>query len=279
MVNFYMWDGNTILHEWKTEKAKNKPGLTSEQLRQALHFDSLITWVFEDGTFHPLAKFTSESSYGIVSDYLGTPIEMYDETGEKVWSCDLDIYGKVQRQDLTGNRCACPFRYPGQYEDEETGLYYNRFRYYSPHEGMYTQQDPIGLAGNNPTLYGYVHDPLTWIDPWGLINLNSNNAKGKFGVYKIEIKGELHKYGKADLSRVTQETGLPTRLHQQVRKLKEIFGRKNVIGEVIEKGYETTKKAKAAETAKLNEYYEQTGKVPEGNRRSFKPKEGCKKLK
>ncbi|QPA56734.1 RHS repeat-associated core domain-containing protein [Lysinibacillus sphaericus] len=40
-----------------------------------------------------------------------------------------------------------PFRYQGQYEDEETGLYYNRFRYYSPTEGMYTQKDPIGLKG------------------------------------------------------------------------------------------------------------------------------------
>ena len=36
-----------------------------------------------------------------------------------------------------------PFRFQGQYEDEETGLYYNRFRYYSPEEGCYTQQDPI----------------------------------------------------------------------------------------------------------------------------------------
>ncbi|AIQ13787.1 RHS repeat domain-containing protein [Paenibacillus durus] len=64
----------------------------------------------------------------------------------------------------------------GQYEDEEMGLYYNRFRYYSPHEGMYTQQDPIGLAGNNPTLYGYVHDPLTWIDPFGLSSTLLNKA-------------------------------------------------------------------------------------------------------
>ncbi|MFY0519810.1 RHS repeat-associated core domain-containing protein [Lysinibacillus sp. UGB7] len=40
-----------------------------------------------------------------------------------------------------------PFRYQGQYSDEETGLYYNRFRYYSPEQGQYTQPDPIGLAG------------------------------------------------------------------------------------------------------------------------------------
>ena len=62
----------------------------------------------------------------------------------------------------------CPFRYQGQYEDRETGLYYNRFRYYSPDEGMYISQDPIGLAGSNPTLYGYVCDPNSWVDELGL---------------------------------------------------------------------------------------------------------------
>ncbi|WP_258958980.1 RHS repeat domain-containing protein [Paenibacillus tyrfis] len=92
---------------------------------------------------------------------------MYDATRKKLWSCELDIYGEVRRQDLIGERSACPFQFPGQYEDEETGLYYNRFRYYSLHEGMYTQQDPIGLAGGLQ-LYGYVPDPNAWVDFFGL---------------------------------------------------------------------------------------------------------------
>ena len=62
----------------------------------------------------------------------------------------------------------CPFRYQGQYEDSETDLYYNRFCYYSPDEGMYISQDPIGLAGNNPTLYGYVCDLNIETDTLGL---------------------------------------------------------------------------------------------------------------
>jgi RHS repeat-associated protein len=45
---------------------------------------------------------------------------------------------------------------------------YKEFRYYSPEEGQYISQDPIGLAGNNPTLYGYVHDSNSWVDPFGL---------------------------------------------------------------------------------------------------------------
>ena len=56
----------------------------------------------------------------------------------------------------------------GQYEDVETGLYYNRFRYYEPNTGTYISQDPIGLAGNNPTLYGYVNDINTHLDVLGL---------------------------------------------------------------------------------------------------------------
>jgi RHS repeat-associated protein len=92
---------------------------------------------------------------------------MYDEKGEKTWEMELDIYGKVHT--FAGRSLSdCPFRWQGQYEDSETGLYYNRFRYYSPDEGMYLSQDPIGLAGNNPTLYGYVHDPNSWVDVLGL---------------------------------------------------------------------------------------------------------------
>nr|WP_218057864.1 RHS repeat-associated core domain-containing protein [Gilliamella apicola] len=50
----------------------------------------------------------------------------------------------------------------------ETGLYYNRFRYYHPETGIYISQDPIKLAGNNPNFYAYVHDSNAWVDPFGL---------------------------------------------------------------------------------------------------------------
>ena len=58
-------------------------------------------------------------------------------------------------------------RFQGQYFDEETGLHYNRFRYYSPDTGQFINQDPIGLLGglNN---YQYAANPVLWIDPLGL---------------------------------------------------------------------------------------------------------------
>jgi len=59
------------------------------------------------------------------------------------------------------------FRFQDQYEDAETGLYYNRFRYYDPLTGQYLSPDPIGLGGGlRPN--AYVHNPNTHIDPLGL---------------------------------------------------------------------------------------------------------------
>ncbi|MDX6053043.1 RHS repeat-associated core domain-containing protein, partial [Scandinavium lactucae] len=65
------------------------------------------------------------------------------------------------------DKLSCNLRFAGQYEDEESGLHYNRFRYYDTETGQYLTPDPIGLAGGvNP--YGYVHNPLSWVDPLGL---------------------------------------------------------------------------------------------------------------
>ena len=89
---------------------------------------------------------------------------------------EFDIYGKFRT--FAGRSLNdCPFRYQGQYEDRETGLYYNRFRYYDPSTGAYISQDPIGLAGGNPTLYGYVCDPNSWVDTFGLSECCFNGVK------------------------------------------------------------------------------------------------------
>jgi len=82
-----------------------------------------------------------------------------------VWSADIDVYG--ERRNVVGEKQACPFRWPGQYEDEETGLYYNRFRYYDSEAGEYTRQDPIRLFGGF-RLYVYPENPSIDFDPFGL---------------------------------------------------------------------------------------------------------------
>jgi len=66
-----------------------------------------------------------------------------------------------------GDDVECHLSFAGQYADEESGLHYNRFRYYDTETGQYLTPDPIGLLGGvNP--YGYVHNPLGWVDPLGL---------------------------------------------------------------------------------------------------------------
>jgi RHS repeat-associated protein len=124
-----------------------------------------ITWLFEPETFAPLARLTGDRRESIVTDYLGTPVTLLDDTGRVTWSADLTAWGNLAV--VTGDSWHCPFRWPGQYEDPETGLCYNRFRYYDPESGQYASQDPIRLAGGL-SLHRYVHDPATSVDPQGL---------------------------------------------------------------------------------------------------------------
>ena len=109
---------------------------------------------------------TEQERYTIVHDYLGIPTQAYDSKGKPVWEMLLDVYGNAK--EYVGEKCFIPFRYQGQYEDNETKLYYNRFRYYEPYQENYISQDPIRLVGNNPTFYGYVEDVNGWLDVFGL---------------------------------------------------------------------------------------------------------------
>ncbi|UOO76465.1 RHS repeat-associated core domain-containing protein [Neisseria sp. Dent CA1/247] len=61
-----------------------------------------------------------------------------------------------------------PFRLQNQYADAETGLHYNFFRYYDPHCGRFTQQDPIGLMGGGDNLYQFAPNIQRWADILGL---------------------------------------------------------------------------------------------------------------
>ena len=206
-VTRWIWDGNVPLHEWvegdggaqaktrlraQTEDAvavavaekalqamlagrpaNGPPSATDAATREApLAAASLgvaempITWLFEPGSFAPLAKLVDGQAFAIVTDYLGTPQAMFDSAGREVWGADVDAYGELRN--LRGEKQACPFRWPGQYEDAETGLYYNRFRYYLAEQGQYISQDPIGLLGGS-ALYGYVQNPIDGSDPLGLV--------------------------------------------------------------------------------------------------------------
>ena len=178
--------------------------------------ESLITWIFQDD-FIPRARITKDGIYSIMTDYLGTPAEAYDDSGTLVWKRELDINGNVMPEgkdrygrtmEDIGEKNFIPFRFQGQYEDEETGLYYNRFRYYNPETGQYTQQDPIGLAGGNPTLYGYVYDTNIGVDCFGLSNtpLDFNQAMNQVLEW-LESRG--FRAEAATLGRFGKRKGMP----------------------------------------------------------------------
>ena len=130
-VTRWVWDGNVPLHEW-----------TSLEVEET-NVEDVITWLFEGDSFTPLDKLQGAQHYSVVSDHLGTPLELQGAGDALVWAAELDSYGRVRRQQ--GDATACPFRYQGQYEDQETGLYYNRFRYFT----ILTQKDSARSSWSN----------------------------------------------------------------------------------------------------------------------------------
>jgi RHS repeat-associated protein len=105
------------------------------------------------------------------TDHLGTPRMATDANAVKVWGWDSDPFGATAADsdpDGDGTDVTVNLRFPGQYFDAETGLYYNVFRYYDSATGRYLTSDPIGLAGGF-NLFAYVaNNPLQFIDPYGL---------------------------------------------------------------------------------------------------------------
>ncbi|HSH64986.1 MAG TPA: RHS repeat-associated core domain-containing protein, partial [Bacteroidia bacterium] len=202
-ITRWVWDENIPLHEWSYDITERPKIVITElgllELDKQEPITNLLTWIFDEGTAKPAAKITNDQSYSIITDYLGTPVEAYDQRGEKVWSCELNAYGKINKMEGLGS--FIPFRYQGQYADEETGLFYNRFRYFSPQDDCYLTQDPIGIKGGL-RLYGYVHDPNWWLDIFGLTGTyyftdgnTSYIGKGPKDRFYTSMKGRVNGSG------------------------------------------------------------------------------------
>lgn len=158
----FVWYGNVVIHH-----AVNKA--------------EPVTWVFEQSSFRPLGKIENGNFYSVITDHLGTPREMVDEAGKIVWSMVYKSWGLVDRTGI--NEVECQIRFQGQWFDDESGLCYNRFRYYDGEVGQFLCKDPIGFNGGlNP--YLYVCNSIMQIDPLGLARkpLKSRLPEGKNGV-------------------------------------------------------------------------------------------------
>ena len=135
----YLWDGNVMVQEWQYEE-KDRPQHSIDEfgrirMQGEEPVENLVTWVYEEGSYVPVAKIQNGERYTIISDYMGRPVEAYNSYGNVVWQADYDVYGDLRN--IKGIRDFIPFRQLGQYEDNEMRLYYNRFRYYDPRIGLH----------------------------------------------------------------------------------------------------------------------------------------------
>ncbi|EPP4622995.1 RHS repeat-associated core domain-containing protein, partial [Escherichia albertii] len=109
-------------------------------------------------------------------DHRGLPQALISPEGETAWRGEYDEWGNLLGEE-NPQHLQQPYRLPGQQYDEESGLYYNRNRYYDPLQGRYITQDPIGLEGGW-NLYQYPLNPTTKIDPLGLSGEDSIEQSG-----------------------------------------------------------------------------------------------------
>ncbi len=178
----FLWDGDLMIHSQRGNK-------------QAL-------FIYEPNSFVPLATVQNDQTYWYHNDQIGAPQELTDEQGQVVWAADYKVWGEATIRTLarTGTddmpaRGAWPsiqaapssasapvieqpFRFQGQQFDEESGLHYNRFRYYDPVVGRFASQDPIGLAGG-PNGSAYGPNALNWIDVLGLSGNSADRRKAR----------------------------------------------------------------------------------------------------
>ncbi|WP_422375682.1 RHS repeat-associated core domain-containing protein [Roseibium sp.] len=153
----YLWNGDVLLAE-----------STSSD-------DPLETvYLFEPLSFTPLAMISRHPQrtgiYIYNTDHQGVPYELIAEDGSVAWAATYLAFGGARV--VTGADFYQPLRFPGQYFDDESGLHYNRNRYYDPALGRYTQPDPISLLGGL-NAYAYALDPNGFIDPFGLTPLDA----------------------------------------------------------------------------------------------------------
>lgn len=143
----FFWDGDALLAD----------GVDGARPREFVYFP---------GTFEPLAQIAPDGQiFFYQNDPNGLPRALVDHTGRVVWSARYSAHGELRALDIA--EVDQPLRLQGQYADPETGLHYNRFRYYDPHSASFISQDPLGLAAGE-NLYNLAPNVWAWTDPLGL---------------------------------------------------------------------------------------------------------------
>ena len=164
----YLWDGDQVAYQ-ETERHN-----TLESQRHNV-FNGWELIAQQDSYFKTDLRnhhktWMQTTNYAVCQPN-GQPLALFNPQGKRTWRKApnslwglplLESWESKQAEPLNPN-----LLFAGQYFDQESGLAYNRFRYYDPQSGCYLKSDPIGLNGGE-TPYAYVHNPMGWIDPFGL---------------------------------------------------------------------------------------------------------------
>lgn len=108
---------------------------------------------------------------------------MSDQSGAVIWKAEYKAWAECKTEKVKSSFfenseiISNNIRFQGQYFDQETGLHYNRYRYYSTNVGRFVSKDPISLLGGN-NLYKYASNPIEWVDPLGLSPNKNSKTKG-----------------------------------------------------------------------------------------------------
>ncbi|HFD0644674.1 TPA: RHS repeat domain-containing protein, partial [Escherichia coli] len=171
----YLWDGDSIaeIREYRDDKLYSVRHLVFNG------FELISQQFSRERQAHPsVAPLWVTRTNHAVSDLTGRPLMLFNSEGKTVWrpgqtslwGLALSLPADTGYPDPRGEwdpEADPGLLYAGQWQDAESGLCYNRFRYYEPETGMYLVSDPLGLQGGEQT-YRYVPNPLGWIDSYGL---------------------------------------------------------------------------------------------------------------
>ncbi|MGA6160137.1 RHS repeat-associated core domain-containing protein [Stenotrophomonas sp. NPDC087984] len=187
---------------------------------QSTHEGKHTTWDYAPGTHRPLTqtdhtplirepgtslieKFTGADDetppgfHAIITDLVGTPTELVTPDGDLSWQHRTTLWGTHFPSRANTSKVDCPLRFPGQYADPETGLYYNYFRHYDPETARYVSPDPLGLEAG-PHHHSYAFNPLSQIDPLGLKCLDPADAENHQAARGTAVDGQGNMLGKED---------------------------------------------------------------------------------
>ncbi|MEJ8845041.1 RHS repeat-associated core domain-containing protein [Variovorax rhizosphaerae] len=156
----FLWDKERVIHE-----------------ADAAH-GSRSAWVYGDARYAPLLTVQNGQVFSIVLDQIGTPRELISPDGRVALSRTYTAWGTIDAEYVsTQFSVRCPVGFQGQWRDEESGLCYNKFRYYAPESGRYISQDPLELLGG-ANFYAYGANPVNWLDPLGLCASHDSGKRG-----------------------------------------------------------------------------------------------------